>query len=86
MQTIFKLFKILIVASIIIFVFTCTSNSSTLNIAFIAILLAWIVIQIKESRTLPAFDSLFVMQILCEIAMIALSIVMLPRQAGYVLH
>lgn len=79
MQTILKIFKILIIVSIVTFILTCSSNSAMLNIAFVSFLLAWIVIQIKESKNLSALDYLFVLQILSEIAMIVLGILMLDR-------
>ncbi len=77
MKIFIKLFQILILQSIIIFVVTCTKNSATLNISFIAILITWLVIQYKGSKTLPTFDSIFVKQVLCEIVMIVLSVKML---------
>jgi len=77
MLSILKLFKILVIGSILIFLFTCRGNSATVNTLFIGVFISWIVIQIKESKSLPALDTLFVMQMLSETTMIVLGVIML---------
>jgi len=77
MAKLFKIFKLLIVVSIFVFIFSILHNPLTLNIIFVLTLVSWIIIQVIESKSPPAFDILLILQILSEIFMIVLSLIMI---------
>ncbi len=77
LNSLIKTLIFFVILSFIIFIIHFKNNSSKLNFAYLSILIVWIIVQIKASKSLPGFDFVLVMQILCEITMITLSFIMI---------